>query len=352
VRRFAHGLVVGKFYPPHLGHLRLVESAANSCDQVTVVVAANSEESLRLAERVEWLSWATASSPNVRTVGVMDDHPIDYDDAQIWDAHMAVFTGAVAEVSRVPVDAVFSAEDYGDELARRLGATHVRRPRDISATEVRADLFGSWASVVPAARTGLARRIVVVGAESTGTTTLAHQLAARLAAEFVPEYGRTYTAGKLAAARQTAHEEGRRAPWLDELEWTSDEFTLIACRQTAAIAEAAERSPVVVADTDALATSVWHDRYVGGPHEPSLLLSRNSAPDLYLLTSTDGAPFTQDGLRDGEEIRDQMNAAFGQALDASKVRWVALAGTETQRLADAERVCVAVISSPHFTDPG
>jgi NadR type nicotinamide-nucleotide adenylyltransferase len=278
----------------------------------------------------------------------MDDHPIDYDDPAIWDAHMAVFEDALTDVARGPVDAVFSGEDYGDELARRLGATHVRVPRDISATQVRADLPGSWSLLAPPARPGLATRIVVLGPESTGTTTIAYRLAERLEAAFVPEYGRAYTSRKLADARQLAHESGSAKPGLDELEWLSDEFTVIAARQTAAIADAADRASVVVADTDALATSVWHERYRGGPHPPALALARSLPADLYLLTTTDEVPFMQDGLRDGESIRAGMTALFTRALRASGSPWVVLDGSEPERLAVAADACRALVHRRRF----
>ena len=32
-----HGLVVGKFYPPHAGHHLLIRAAAAACDRVSVV---------------------------------------------------------------------------------------------------------------------------------------------------------------------------------------------------------------------------------------------------------------------------------------------------------------------------
>ena len=45
---FDHGLVVGKFYPPHAGHLRLVTEAALQCGRVTVVVAGARLESQKI----------------------------------------------------------------------------------------------------------------------------------------------------------------------------------------------------------------------------------------------------------------------------------------------------------------
>jgi nicotinamide riboside kinase len=58
-------------------------------------------------------------------------------------------------------------------------------------------------------RAGLARRVVVIGAESTGKTTLAQALAENLGTVWVPEYGRWYW-------------EGRRC--LADQEWDTGEF--------------------------------------------------------------------------------------------------------------------------------
>ena len=350
--RYAHGLVVGKFYPPHVGHLRLVSTAASQCDQVTVVVAAATWESLDLGRRVEWLGWHAASFPHVAVTGVLDNHPVDYSDPLVWDAHMDVFMTAASEVSGgVPIDAVFTGEEYGSEMARRLGAEHVQLVRPgarPSGTELRADPSTTWDDLLPAARVGLAHRIVVVGAESTGTTTLAHQLAAHYGAAFVPEYGRTWTAAKLADSREWAFATGGVLPGMGDLRWTSAEFTRIAARQTAAMDSAAIGGSLVVADTDALATSVWHDRYVGGPHQPALDLASMTPPDLYLLTTPDGVPFVDDGLRDGEHVRADMTRAFEVALDASGVPWSQVTGDRDARLAQAVRLVDVLLASPRF----
>ena len=350
--RFAHGLVVGKFYPPHAGHLCLVMTAAERCERVTVVVAAASWESLDLGRRVDWLGWHAAAMPHVVVIGAMDDHPVDYDDPLVWEAHMAVFLRAADEVAPgVAIDAVFTGEDYGTEMARRLSAEHVRLERPgprPSGTALRKDPSAAWDDLLPAARVGLAHRVVVVGAESTGTTTLARQLADYFGAAFVPEYGRTWSATKLAEARARCFVSGEGIPALGELVWTSAEFTRIAARQTAEIDRAANECPIVVADTDALATSVWHDRYVGGPHRPALDLADQHPPDLYLLTTPNGVPFVDDGLRDGEHLRFDMTWAFEAALDGLGVPWSPVSGDRDARLAQSIRLVDDLLARPRF----
>jgi HTH-type transcriptional repressor of NAD biosynthesis genes len=38
------GLIIGKFYPPHLGHLSLIERAAREVDHLVVLVMATQIE--------------------------------------------------------------------------------------------------------------------------------------------------------------------------------------------------------------------------------------------------------------------------------------------------------------------
>ena len=68
-----HGLVIGKFYPPHRGHQLLVDSAARCCERVTVVAMAASHESIPLQRRLEWLRAIHAGQPNVVVTGIVDD---------------------------------------------------------------------------------------------------------------------------------------------------------------------------------------------------------------------------------------------------------------------------------------
>jgi len=349
---FRHGLIVGKFYPPHRGHLELIADAAARCERVAVVVAGNHDEVIGLAGRVRWVAWECARWAGVTVIGAVDEHPIDYEDAAVWDLHEGVFRAAVGEIAPgIRVDAVFSGEDYGDELARRLDAAHVRHRRDSdgpSGTRLRGDLHGCWRDLIPSARIDLARRVVVVGAESTGTTTLAHDLAQILRAGSVGEYGRAWSAAKLAEARQLAHRDREPEPWMDALTWESEEFTTIAARQTAAIDEACCESPIVVADTDALATSVWHERYVGGRHPAAVELARARPPDLYILTSPDGVLFDQDGLRDGEELRQAMHERFVCELESCGDPWVVVAGSREERIRLATLACDPLLRGDLF----
>ncbi|MFJ3339367.1 AAA family ATPase [Streptomyces sp. NPDC086766] len=228
---FDHGLVIGKFYPPHAGHHFLVRTAADSCRRVTVVVMAADAESIPLANRVDWLREAYADRPQVAIAGIVDNLPVDYNSDSVWAGHVALMREAVAAEAHaaVPVDAVFTSEPYGAELARRFNAADVRLDATretfaVSATAVRSDPVGRWDALEPPVRAWFARRVVVLGAESTGTTTLARDLAEALhtrggphsLTRWVPEYGRELTVAKLAVARALAARRGFAEPTADE----------------------------------------------------------------------------------------------------------------------------------------
>ncbi|MFC6011032.1 AAA family ATPase [Nocardia lasii] len=323
--RFGHGLVLGKFYPPHAGHHHLIRTAAARCERLTVLVCASSVESIPLADRVAWMREIHAE-PGVSVVGAIDDVPMDLNDPAIWDAHMAVFFAAVPD----PVDAVFTSEVYGEELGRRFGAAAIcvdplRQRYPISATAIRRDPRAHWDFLSAPVRAALTKRVVVLGAESTGTTTMAVALAEHYGAGYVPEYGREYSEQKLAALGPGGH-------W-SEIEFTAPEFPLIAARQQAAEDRAARATgPLLVCDTDAFATTIWHERYLGVVHPDIVAAHRQH---LWLLTDHTDVPFEDDGLRDGEHLRPWMTERFRAELVRTGRPFVTLTGPREQRLATA-----------------
>jgi HTH-type transcriptional regulator, transcriptional repressor of NAD biosynthesis genes len=351
--RYAHGLVIGKFYPPHLGHEYLIRTAATHCRHVTVAVLGSSVESIPIQHRAAWLRQSFADAPHVRIVAELDDVPVDYECPVIWAAHVAIMRQAVERADREQgaapaVDAVFTSESYGDELARQFSAAHVcldqsRSLYPVSGTAVRANLPTQWELLSPAVRAGLALRVVVLGAESTGTTTLSRDLVTALRARggiwertaWVAECGREYSANLLALAR--ASNPAARA---EDIRWRTDDFVSIAGEQCHQEHMAARHgSPVMICDTDALATCIWHERYMGQQSEAvAAIATAMPARALYLLTSDDGVHFEDDGLRDGEHIRSWMSERFRIVLADQSVPWLELRGAPAER-------CVAALSA-------
>ncbi|MCC8988177.1 MAG: AAA family ATPase [Candidatus Contendobacter sp.] len=319
------GLLVGKFYPPHRGHHFLIDTARAQVDELHVIVCGKPEQQPSGALRAAWLR---EIHPDVQVMLI--DDTLDPDDSQLWAEHSIRWLGFAP-------DLVFSSEDYGDRFARYLGCQHIqvdkaRQAVPMSGTQVRADPWACWEFIEPPVRGYYARRVCLVGAESTGKTTLAQALAAHYRTLWVAEYGREYTELKLAASAGD--------------HWTSPEFTHIAtiqCERENAAARQCNR--LLICDTDAFATAIWHRRYL---HQRSLaveaIAARQRRPDLYLLTDAD-TPFVQDGTRDGELIREWMHQTFIAELATERRPYRLLRGSWADRFTQAVG-CIDELMAP------
>ncbi len=116
--KFRHGLVKGKFLPPHAGHSALIDFALARCDRVTVCLFARRNEPIPMPLRAGWLR---ALHPQAHVVESYNELPVDYSSDVLWGRHLHLLRSLINS----PIDAVFTSELYGDQLALRLGAEHV-----------------------------------------------------------------------------------------------------------------------------------------------------------------------------------------------------------------------------------
>jgi HTH-type transcriptional repressor of NAD biosynthesis genes len=351
------GLVIGKFYPPHVGHRHLIATAAAASTKLAVVVLGNRFENITVADRVTWLA-AEFDETNVTVIGMPDDCPEDYASPAVWKAHNELMRIALKLKGITTVDAVFSSEEYGKELAAAFDAEHVmvdsaRTAYPVSGTLCRDDLTAAWRNILKPARQDMAIRIILVGAESTGTSTLTKALTEHYRGRYpelvdVPEFGRQYTYDKLAAAQAQNPDAV-----ISDLVWTSEDFTVIGERQNEMENEAAARCPLVIADTDSLATTLWERFYIGeGSHGAYRALHQLPRRDVYLVTDHEGVRFEDDGWREGEHRRAEMNEWFKEELTAAGHSWVLVTGTPAERTAAATEIIDSIIAQRNrFTSP-
>ena len=326
-------LVIGKFVPPHAGHHHIIDQSLELFGDVDVIVCDLPGQRPEAELRRRWLA---EIHPRARVHVVPDicgwhgEQPCPLSCSQSWADHLR-------DLGFAPWRAVVGSEPYVVPFAAALGAEPVdpeRTVQPISGTAIREDLATNWGYLHPTVRAGLTRRVVVLGAESTGTTTLASDLAASLRVPWVPEFGREYS-------DRLAREHG--SIW--EVVWESAHFDEIARRQIeleteltrawvddATASRPGELGPLIVCDTDVLATAVWHKRYCSELRDDLIALARDHPPLLYVLTTPEGVPFEQDGLRDGEHVRDEMTTWFREVLEGQAVPWMDATGSRPDRV--------------------
>ena len=319
------GIVIGKFYPPHKGHKYLIDFAAKNVDSLTVIVCHRNDQKISGSLRAGWIK---RIHPNVNVI-VVDDILKD-EDSQAWAEYTKKFLGYIPDV-------VFTSESYGDNYAKFLGCQHVlldknRETVNISATEIRDNPMKYWGFLEPCVKAYFAKRICVVGAESTGTTTLAGSLAEYYKTVWAPEFGRMYCEARSNLPNSST--------------WTTDEFIFIASTQNRLEDYLATQcNRILICDTDSFATSLWHERYVGHMSGKIDVISAGRHYDLYILTG-DEIPFVQDGTRDGEHIRLAMSKRFEEELIKQGKNFIKLSGTREERLAAAVQECDKILNAP------
>ena len=163
------------------------------------------------------------------------------------------------------------------------------------------------------------KRVVLIGAESTGKTTLAERLAAHYETAWAPEYLRTFV------------EEKGALPEPDD--------TLLIAQghraQEEALARRAQR--LLIYDTDLISTCLYSRYYFGACPPLVEQWSHECCADLYLLTDTD-LPWTPDpGQRDGPEVRAALHTLFRHELEARGVPFVLVSGSLEARMETAVR---------------
>ncbi|PHV32808.1 ATPase [Janthinobacterium sp. BJB312] len=331
---YKRGLVVGKFCPLHQGHELLINRAQDASEELLVVSYTKPEfPGCESARRERWLR---AQFPQAQIV-VLDDArlaalcaargvpsralPHNDDDGELHRHFMGWLCWMVLEL---PVDAVFTSEDYGPGFAQVLQqhyargtVAHVsvdqaRTVVPVSGTVARQDPHAHGAFLSPIVRADFVARVCVLGGESSGKTTLAAALAAHFETAWVAEYGR-------------------------EL-WESQDGILVyddllkigreQLRREAQALLAARRW--LFCDTSPM-TTYFYCVEMFGKAEQELARLAEHGYDLVLLCAPD-FPFIQDGTRRDEDFRARQHAWYQDELARRGIAYVNVSGTVADRV--------------------
>ncbi len=157
--------------------------------------------------------------------------------------------------------------------------------------------------------------VAIVGAECSGKTTLAEQLAQRFGAPWVPEYSRSYLHGRTT--------------------YDAADVLAIAQGQHAAETAASKGHPLLFADTDLVVIKVWWDVRFGGSHpwvDATLAAQLSSTRRRCFLLPTPDIPWTPDPLREHPRDRPALHERYRKLLDVLGAAYLEVTGSPQQRL--------------------
>ena len=164
------------------------------------------------------------------------------------------------------------------------------------------------------------KKIVIIGPESTGKTTLCKKLSKKYKTSFVKEYARKYLTEK------------KRKYNYDDL------LNIAKCQIEKEDKHQKTTSKVMFFDTNILTIKIWSEfKYKKcHPFINKQLLKRKY--DLYILCNLD-VPWKFDILRENEKNRDKIFNIYLDELKKQKQKFEILKKTYNSRFKEAEKIC-------------
>lgn len=337
-KKFVTGLIVGKFCPLHDGHIKVIDTAAEQCENLIILsYTSGNFPGCEAEKRSEWLQMATkfCARTNI-TIEVLDKKAATMgllDDSSEF-AHRQFCAEHLLETLETTVDAVFTSEDYGQGFADYLSlyftaqflnpvsVKHVMVDREriafpISGTKLRdcpwdMDMFTPYY-----VRKDFVRKVLFLGAESTGKTTLVRALGDEQHTAL--EYGRVlYDARDGKLRYQDMEAIGVRQLQIEDHKATNvkmDEF--------------------LYCDTSPLTTLFYSIQWFGRASQKLYDMAANLDSYYKIFLCAPDFPMVQDGTRQDEKFRTKGHLFYEKELAGKK--YTLLTGTLEERIAKVKK---------------
>jgi HTH-type transcriptional regulator, transcriptional repressor of NAD biosynthesis genes len=325
------GFIGGKFLPLHMGHVYAITKAACMVEELHIILSYSEKRDRALCEgskipyipfniRLRWLSQLTKDMENVTVHGI-EDHAAS-DQLYDWEEGAKLINEAIGK----PIDTVFSSEPSYSPIFQLNypEAMHVildesRRQIPISATKIREEgPYVHWEHIPPMVRPYFVKKVVIVGTESCGKSTLTRYLGNIFNTTYVEEYGRTVC---------------------DELGGCDgilliEDYQRIAYGQKMLENQAIQQAnKVVFIDTEAIVTQYYSKLYNSQQQKILDAIIKTQQYDLWLFMEPD-VKWVDDGLRiHGDQIiRENNHQEMIRLLNSYGIEYHVVSGNYADRL--------------------
>ncbi|MEZ4987724.1 MAG: AAA family ATPase [Saprospiraceae bacterium] len=308
-------LVLGKFMPFHQGHQALIDFALQRADKVVVLVCCSLQENIPASIRTQWIAQTYQGEARLQIIPYTYSEA-DLPNSSVPDLRIAEAWAQVIGQLLPDLDAICTSEAYGDNVARLLHIQHwmfdaQRKRLPVSATMIRTNPTAYWSFLPDAVKPYYQQKIILLGTESTGKSSLAEALHQQLPAALVEEAGRRIVA-------QSEHV-------------TIDQLYQIVHEHDASLQAAINTlQPFVILDTDVYITQSYAHFFFG--HFLTIeanIYNRQQGRRFYLSADF---PYVQDGTRLDEAQRNALDIHHRHTLQIFQQSYEDITGTWQQRL--------------------
>ncbi|SFN18973.1 HTH-type transcriptional regulator, transcriptional repressor of NAD biosynthesis genes [Izhakiella capsodis] len=315
------GVVFGKFYPLHTGHIYLIQRACSQVDELHIIMGYDEPRDLQLfknsamsqqptiSDRLRWLLQTFKYQKNIHIHSFneqgMEPYPHGWD---VWSEGISAFMATKG----ITADRVYTSEE-GDapQFRRWLGIDAVvidplRSFMNISGTQIRHNPFRYWEYIPTEVKPFFVRTVAILGGESSGKSTLVNKLATIFNTTSAWEYGRDYVFSHLGG---------------DEMALQYSDYDKIALGQAQYIDFAVKyANRVAFVDTDFVTTQAFCKKYEGREHPFVQALIDEYRFDLVILVENN-VPWVADGLRSlGSSVdRKEFQSLLVSLLEANHI---------------------------------
>lgn len=308
------GFVFGKFYPFHIGHQKMIEFALEK-GSVTVLVCAEEKEKINGNIRKEWIKETFSNNKNLK-VKVFNYSENNFPNTSVSDWDVSKKWSEVFKEYFKDEDFLVTSEEYGEMLSVIMNIDHFmfdenRENIQISASEIRENVFENWQYLPLFVQKYFALKVVILGTESTGKTTMTNSLSEYFKANKVSEAGRDLIA--------------------DSKEFSFDDLEKVYKEHTDRIENVDySKSFLTLIDTDIHITKSYAEFVFGRKLSvPDDIIDKNKA-DLYLYSTKD-AEYIQDGTRLEIDERNKLDESHRNILKEEKIDFLEISGSWEER---------------------
>jgi HTH-type transcriptional regulator, transcriptional repressor of NAD biosynthesis genes len=311
--------VFGKFLPFHKGHEAMINFALSKCDFLTVLVCCSDKENISDTVRSSWIqkTFENEKKVEVRTFNYLESELPNTSEtskevSEIW---ADIFKKQLPDYSLL-----ITSEEYGNFVAVFMNIQHIafdipKKLFPVSATAVRNDVFANWNFLPNSVKPDFAIKVVILGTESTGKTTLTEKLSKHFHCSLVLE-----------AAREIIANSNN---------FSFDDLYLVATEHAKRIDKIIlANNPLVIIDTD-IHTTISYSRFTFEKElEISADIYNSNRANIYLYLNND-VEYLQDGTRLSEAERNLLDLSHRQVLTDHNIDIIEIKGDWNERFEKA-----------------